>query len=220
MSPARTTCATRWPRPPARWPPACRSTRSCAASKRSRRSSGRLQRKQAVGTRARATLIDDTLQRQSRLGARRDRRAGRTRRRRACWCWATWAKSATHGPAVSRRDRRLRATSAASSAVRAGRRWRDAARRSAQARVTSPMSAALIAAVQQPLPALRQRVLVKGSRFMQDGARGRDVTSLGRARRTGTAALNAATALAQWLRTDSASSASSVHHLPCGAGRA
>ena len=34
-SPARTTSATRWPRPPPRWPPAARSRRSCAAWRRS-----------------------------------------------------------------------------------------------------------------------------------------------------------------------------------------
>ena len=35
------------------------------------------------------------LQRQPRFGARRHRRAGRAARARACWCWATWARSAT-----------------------------------------------------------------------------------------------------------------------------
>ena len=99
-SPAATTCATRWPPPPARWPPACRSPR--------RRGPGRLRAGQ--GPFARAAVSAGRahhpgrrqLQRQPRLGGGRHPRAGRAAGR-ACWCWATWARSATRAwPSTSR----------------------------------------------------------------------------------------------------------------------
>ena len=93
--PACTTCATRSPPRPARIalgvPPRRHRARGSSASAGI---TGRLQVKRA---RERRDRDRRQLQRQSRLGARRDRRAGRVRRRRACWCSATWARSATRG---------------------------------------------------------------------------------------------------------------------------
>ena len=61
------------------------------------------------------------LQRQSRLGAGRDRCAGTQRRGRACWCWATWAKSATRGRSFIARSAPMRTSAASMRCLRSGR---------------------------------------------------------------------------------------------------
>ncbi len=72
------------------------------AARRSQRGPGALRRRQrapAASSRGRsgATLIDDTYNANPGLGARGDRRARGAARADACWCWATWASSATRG---------------------------------------------------------------------------------------------------------------------------
>ena len=80
------------------------------------------------------------LQRQPRFGARRHRRAGRAARRRAGWCWATWARSATRGrrstprSAPTRAQRGIDALWTRRRAVRRTRRRPSAARRATSKR--------------------------------------------------------------------------------------
>ena len=103
-----------------RWPPARRWTRSARAWRRSGRCSGRSQLLRNVRRRARDAGRRQ-LQRQSRLGARGDRRAGGAARRRAGWCSATWARSATQGRRSTPRSAPMRASAASSSSGRPAR---------------------------------------------------------------------------------------------------
>jgi hypothetical protein len=112
--------------------------RGRASRRHHRARAGRLQAGQRPGgvrMRAASGAIADRrqLQRQSRLGARRHRRARKHARRRGCWCWATWARSATRGRSSTprwavRRERgidRLLAFGPASRRCRRVRRRRE-----------------------------------------------------------------------------------------------
>ena len=106
------------------------------------------------------------VQRESRFGARGDRRARRARRRRDGWCWATWAKSAREGPAFHREAGALareagidRLLTTGALAAEAGAAFGAGADHFA----TVDALAAHVAATAGP----GATVLVKGSRFMR-----------------------------------------------------
>ncbi|MCK7493900.1 MAG: hypothetical protein MZW92_23420 [Comamonadaceae bacterium] len=162
----RTTCTTRWPPPPARWPPARRWRAVGAGLAAFEPVAGRSQRCALRWRGARVTLVDDSYNANpDSVRAAIDVLADAARRR-AGWCWATWARSATQGPAFhaevgayARAARHRRAVDAPARCAAAPRAFGAGAR-------TSPTSTALVAALRATRrPAAS--VLVKGSRFMQ-----------------------------------------------------
>ena len=132
--PARTTCATRWPRPPAALAAGCpldggrraawRRSRRCAAARR--RSASRAAASSARWSTTATTPIPIRCAPRSTCWPRCRRRAG--------WCSATWARSATQGRRSIARSAPTRASAASRRSGRPGAREREHGRRRSPAR--------------------------------------------------------------------------------------